>query len=128
MPDPQNPLRVLVAEGSSTSAGRWLRFWVCRAIPSRSAIPRPGAFRGSRSWSENFTAARDCGMTPPAIWPSSSSGWLRRNSMCCCRRMSRDFCLPGRSRASKAARVSRCRVLRITAPRTARPGSARLLW
>jgi len=49
------------------------RFWVCRGITSRSAIPHPGAFRGSRVSSENFTVARDCGMTPPATWPS----WIR---------------------------------------------------
>ena len=47
----------------------------CRAITSRSAIPRPGAWRGSRASSGNFTAARDCGTTRPAFWPLSSSCW-----------------------------------------------------
>ena len=33
---------------------RRLRFWVFRAITSRSAIPRPGAFRGSRGFVRKF--------------------------------------------------------------------------
>ena len=100
------------------------RFWACRAITSRSAIPRPGAWRGSRASSENFTAARDCGTIRPVSGLYRAAAGRRAISMCCCRRMSRDFCLRGRGSASKAAPVSRCRVLRAIAPRTARPASA----
>ena len=51
------------------------RFSACRAITSRSAIPRPGALRGTRVSSGNFTAVRGCGTTRPDIWLSSSSCW-----------------------------------------------------
>ena len=42
------------------------------------------------------------------------------NSMCCCRRMNRDFCLPAPGSASKAAPGWRCRPLQAIASRTAR--------
>ena len=45
--------------------GRPSRFWGCRATTSRSAIPRPGALRGSRASSGNFIAVRDCATIRP---------------------------------------------------------------
>ena len=70
-------------------------FWGCRAITSRSAIPRLGAWRGSRASSGNFIAVRGCATIRPGSWPLSRSCWRSGVSTCCCRPMSRDFCLRG---------------------------------
>ena len=99
----------------------------CRAITSRSAIPRFGALRGTRASSANFTAVRDCGTIRPGFWPLSSSCRRTGISTCCCRRMSRDFCLRACGSDCEGRAVWRCRRFESYRAAHSKAGFSRLL-
>ena len=83
--------------------GKRSRSLACRAITSRSAIPRHTAWRGFRDSSGNFIVVRRCATIPPGFSLSSSDCCPQGISTCCCRPMSRDFCSRGCKSSSRAA-------------------------
>ena len=76
MPDPAKPLRVLVSEGSSTSAREAITI-LGLVGPSRRGLRSlalvPGAVLALRA--EISPLSWPAGRSRPAIWPSSSSCW-----------------------------------------------------
>jgi hypothetical protein len=89
------PLRVLVSEGSSTSAREAITILGLSGHRVEVCDPNPYALARFSRFVESFIAARDYGTIQPDISPLSKSCWRRGTSMCCCRSMNRDFCWRG---------------------------------